>query len=501
MDCIGDRGTEVQEFYRGANVLITGGTGFMGKVLMEKLLRSCPHLNTIYVLIRSKKGKDPETRLEDIFSDPLFDKMKDNEPKLRHKVVAISGDCNLQGMGLKSLDRSLLMEDVTHIFHVAATVRFDEAMRLAVGINVMGTHNVLELAKEMSKLKVVIHVSTAYCNCHLQEIEEKLYTYSFTHQKVSAIADSVSDKVMEVITPYMLEEWPNTYAFTKAVAEDLVRDEGVGLPIGVFRPAIVVATRDEPVCGWIDNLYGPTGVFVGAGTGLIRTVHIDGDKVANIVPVDMAVNALIVSAWEVANKPRAQSGDEIPVYNYVSSVQRPLTWEQFMEKSSRHGKKVPPMRGVWCYSLTLNKHRSLHLLYTFLLHVLPAIIVDGFAALLGKRPKLLKIYKKINKFINVISYFGTREWKFTNKNVQALWERLNEEDRKMFDFDIGGLDWEKYFYSYGRGVRVYLLKDELATVPQAKAKYKRLVLMHQGVKLLVLILVLRLLWTIWSLLS
>jgi fatty acyl-CoA reductase len=67
---------------------------------------------------------------------------------------------------------------------------------------------------------------------------------------------------------------------------------------------VVVATRDDPVCGWIDNVYGPTGVLVGAGTGLIRTMHIDGDKNANIIPADMAVSALIVSAWEVANKPR-----------------------------------------------------------------------------------------------------------------------------------------------------------------------------------------------------
>jgi FlaA1/EpsC-like NDP-sugar epimerase len=71
MDCIGDRGTEVQEFYRGASVLITGGTGFMGKALMEKLLRSCPHLSNIYVLIRSKKGKDAETRLDDTLNDPV----------------------------------------------------------------------------------------------------------------------------------------------------------------------------------------------------------------------------------------------------------------------------------------------------------------------------------------------------------------------------------------------------------------------------------------------
>jgi fatty acyl-CoA reductase len=69
-------------------------------------------------------------------------------------------------------------------------------------------------------------------------------------------------------------------------------------------PVTVVATREEPVCGWIDNLYGPTGVFVGAGTGVIKTMHGDADKTTNMVPVDMAVNAVIVSAWEVANKPR-----------------------------------------------------------------------------------------------------------------------------------------------------------------------------------------------------
>jgi FlaA1/EpsC-like NDP-sugar epimerase len=71
MECIGDRGTEIQEFYRGANVLVTGATGFMGKVLVEKLLRSCPHLSNIYLLVRSKKGKNSESRLDEIFDDPV----------------------------------------------------------------------------------------------------------------------------------------------------------------------------------------------------------------------------------------------------------------------------------------------------------------------------------------------------------------------------------------------------------------------------------------------
>jgi len=65
------RGSEIQEFYRGANVLVTGGTGFMGKVLLEKLLRSCPHLSNIYLLVRSKKGKNVDSRIEEIFDDPV----------------------------------------------------------------------------------------------------------------------------------------------------------------------------------------------------------------------------------------------------------------------------------------------------------------------------------------------------------------------------------------------------------------------------------------------
>lgn len=58
-----DAGTPVQEFYRDATIFITGGTGFLGKSLLEKLLRSCPHIKRIYLLIRSKKDKSSEERI------------------------------------------------------------------------------------------------------------------------------------------------------------------------------------------------------------------------------------------------------------------------------------------------------------------------------------------------------------------------------------------------------------------------------------------------------
>lgn len=58
--------SDIQEFYKGKSVFITGCTGFLGKVLLEKLLRSCPEIENIYVLMRSKKGKDMYTRIEEI---------------------------------------------------------------------------------------------------------------------------------------------------------------------------------------------------------------------------------------------------------------------------------------------------------------------------------------------------------------------------------------------------------------------------------------------------
>jgi alcohol-forming fatty acyl-CoA reductase len=56
--------SKVCEFYSGKNVLITGATGFCGKVLVEKLLRSCEGIGKIYVLVRKKKQAMTHERYE-----------------------------------------------------------------------------------------------------------------------------------------------------------------------------------------------------------------------------------------------------------------------------------------------------------------------------------------------------------------------------------------------------------------------------------------------------
>lgn len=58
----------IPEYYEGKNVLITGATGFMGKVLLEKLLRSCSGVKAAYVLVRPKAGQAPDARIADMIN-------------------------------------------------------------------------------------------------------------------------------------------------------------------------------------------------------------------------------------------------------------------------------------------------------------------------------------------------------------------------------------------------------------------------------------------------
>lgn len=64
----------ISEWLQGRNVFITGGSGFMGKVLIYKLLVSCDHLENIFVLIRKKKDVDPQTRLQCMIKEQIRSK-------------------------------------------------------------------------------------------------------------------------------------------------------------------------------------------------------------------------------------------------------------------------------------------------------------------------------------------------------------------------------------------------------------------------------------------
>ncbi|XP_046424476.1 fatty acyl-CoA reductase wat-like [Neodiprion virginianus] len=486
--------TTLQEFYTGQSIFVTGGTGFLGKLLIDKLLRKCPGIVSIYLLVRAKKGKDVHQRAEEIFDDPLFERLKEEVPKFRHQIVPVAGDCNAPGLGLTPVDRSTITREVSVVFHGAATVRFDEKLKLAVAINVQAPKDILELCKEMPKLKSILHVSTAYANCPQEQIDEKFYDPPIEYKKILTLVDCVNEKFLDEITPELLGKWPNTYAYTKAIAEHVIREEAGDLPVGMFRPAIVISTYQEPIRGWIDNMYGPTGVAAGAGTGLLRSLHCNGSIQANVVPGDMTVNAMIAAAWDVAEmKRKNKNGSEIPIYNYCSR-DNPITWDDLKEMSEKYGIAFPSIKAMWYYSFRNTKSKVFHLFLVYVLHLLPALVIDTATICVGKEPRLLKIYKKIHKFMTVLNYFTTHEWKFSTEMVNKLHGKLEPEDRKIFFFDIKSIVWDTYFQTYMKGIRIYLIKDPLDTLRQARIRWQKLYWIHQGFKLLLAYVFLRVSW-------
>lgn len=62
---------------------------------------------------------------------------------------------------------------------------------------------------------------------------------------------------------------------------------------------LVLSTYKEPVPGWTDNLYGPSGICSGAVRGLVHVIFGNAHKRANLVPADYCINAIIAAAWDI----------------------------------------------------------------------------------------------------------------------------------------------------------------------------------------------------------
>ena len=184
----------MKQFYAGKTILITGATGFVGKVVLEKLVRKIPDFKKIYVMIRAKKNMSLEQRFDkqilssEIF-DPLFAKNPALKSKLKQKVVPIAGDLIIDKLGLSEGDRRMITSEADVIINCAASVSFDDPLLDAIEINFFGCQRMLQLALECSRLRCFTHVSTAYVNCNIlgnAKIEEKVYAGEQDPEKVVA---------------------------------------------------------------------------------------------------------------------------------------------------------------------------------------------------------------------------------------------------------------------------------------------------------------------------
>lgn len=251
-------------------------------------------------------------------------------------------------------------------------------------MNISGVKKVIDLCKVMRHLEVFVHISTAYANCPRLHVSEEVYKPPIKPESILEAMEWMDDELINNLTPKIIGKWPNTYTFTKAIAEYLVNQEckAHNIPCAIVRPSIVCAAWREPIPGWIDNFNGPTALFPACGSGLLRTMIGHREAIADLIPVDIPVNLVIAAGWFVGSG-RTKN---ILVYNCTSGQINKITWGH-MESVMKPKIFEHPFEKIVMYpNPNFTTHRTVKVLRTFFEQMLPAYILDFFLKLANKNP-------------------------------------------------------------------------------------------------------------------
>ncbi|SEU33078.1 SDR family oxidoreductase [Stigmatella erecta] len=267
---------------------VTGYPGFIGKRLVEHIAREDPQ-GHIYALVQPKFLKEAQKLAAHVKGATL---------------ELITGDIVDMHLGLSGEEYQRLCERVTDIFHLAAVAQLNAPKETSWRVNVDGTRNMLELARDCEHLRRFNTFSSCYVS----------------GDRLGVIAEDELDAGQGFRNPY--EE-------SKFHAEKLVQRASATLPTTIFRPCSVVG---DSRTGEIDRFEGPyyLGVLL-VTSPLVAPLPLPGNGVAplNVVPVDYVVAAV----WHISRDPRGVGRTFHLVDPNPMSARR--VYERIAEKSNR----------------------------------------------------------------------------------------------------------------------------------------------------------------------
>ncbi|PZC76300.1 hypothetical protein B5X24_HaOG204812 [Helicoverpa armigera] len=480
----------IPEFFAGREVFITGATGFMGKVLVERLLWTCRDISRLHLLLREKKDVAPEKRLSQLKQSQVFDVIRQHCPKQLDKLSMLAGDVTKRRFGLDHHAISQLNQ-VSVVFHSAATLKFDEPLPVALQQNVHSVVTLMDICDQLPNMQVLVHVSTAYSNAELTSVEERVYPAPAQLQQLSALVEALPAGLLAEITPQLISPKPNTYTFTKAMAESVVAERAntANYAVAIFRPTIVISSLRHPFPGWIENLNGPSGVVVGAGKGLLHVLSCGAVRRADMMPVDIAIDTLIAVAWEAANDQPGYAR----VYN-CSSCMDGTSWGQFRARMMRCVREHPFDSVLWYPFGVLSENTLMQRFLETTLQTVPLYFVHYISKLCGikSRPSMTTVSKRLHAMNEALKFFALREWHFNTDNVQQLMHRLAPADAAVYNLDPGTIDWESHCEDFVKGTRKYLLREKDQDIEAARRRMHVLHMIHSLTKILLTLLMARL---------
>lgn len=392
----------IHRAFAGKHILLTGASGFVGKVWLALVLQHVPTVAKIYVLLRKKALRPAIDRFEKIVANsPVFKPLHEQYGAglaefVARRVEVVEGDVSLPNLGVEDPEiAARLHRDVDLIFNCAGLVDFDPDLREAVSANIDGAVHVADFTLRCAHAKL-LHVSTCYVtglrNGYIAEvltpnvapngqpfdvdselaqltraIDEILAAHETPEAEQTAHDLAVrqirqkgqdehnamlvrniqrrfkrqrlkDDMIAEGLRRAKTWHWPNIYTYTKFMAEAIVIARVPAERRTIFRPAIVESAAEYPFPGWNQG-FNTSGPLIYLTQGWFRHVPARDDNPFDVIPVDYVCKALTVASAALLE------GRHAPVYQCGSSDLNLLTIGRAVELTALAHRKHLRRRG------------------------------------------------------------------------------------------------------------------------------------------------------------
>lgn len=295
------------------------------------------------------------------------------KPEVMKKLYPVFGDTSKPSLNLNQDHFNRVVQQTHIVFHLAAFTKMNASLKVGVQMNLIGTKNVLDVAKLMPKLIQFIHTSTTFCCADEKVLYEKVYDHPHNPNDLMDCAEWMSEDLMSKLETSLLGFQPNTYVYVKRLAEILVRNEFANLPVCIVRPSLVFPALHEPLPGWIDDYNGIAGIMKAIGRGVLRSMRVDLTSILEACPVDICVNSIIIIAKSQSLTSRPK---EVPVYNITVDETKKIKLAECADLFRKIAYKYPLVNALWYPDVQLTTNAFVHKMNLILFQWIPAFIID-----------------------------------------------------------------------------------------------------------------------------
>ncbi|MGQ0831792.1 MAG: HAD-IB family hydrolase [Microthrixaceae bacterium] len=496
----------IPEALDGTRIAITGGTGFLGTALIERLLRCVPGCELVLLIRPGKRSTVAQRAQREIFGNNAFDRLRAEHGRdgftamVTARVTTIAGNVGTDGLGLDDAGRAALASCGV-VVHSAATVSFDSPLDSAVEVNLLGPTRLARALQDLGATPHLVSVSTCYVAGNRRgaapeipvhespffiDVDWRREVDGARRARADAEADSRrpdalarfrSEARREIgaagipalaakteqrrgawVKEQMVEAgraraaslgWPDAYAYTKALGERALLQNRGDVPVSIVRPSIIESSIHEPFPGWIRGFRMAEPVIISYARGLLKEFPGVPEGTIDVIPVDLVVAALIDAA---ASTPPSEpaivqvaSGSVNPLrYRHLVDMVRTF----FTEHPIYDPEGQPIIVPEWSFPGRGRVQRQLERAKTVIERgegLLQSLPLRGTQATWAATLEAKREdVERALAYVELYGAYAECEAIYGVDNLLARWDALAPEDQREFCFDPRVIDWSHY---------------------------------------------------------